>query len=86
MRVQYRSVRVENRRPVYQQGPVEFCCAAMCRWWNVLIGFGAGDRPSTDRGVNLLLPRQQAGGAHAVELVPISCCPFCGEAIEANCR
>ncbi len=40
MRVLYRSV-----RSVYRQGRVNFCCAAMCRWWGLLLGFGARVAP-----------------------------------------
>ena len=80
MRVFYRSV-----RSVYRQGRVDFCCAAMCRWWGLLVGFGARGGSSTSNEVNLYLDRPQANGIGAVELVPIEHCPFCGEAVE-TCR
>jgi hypothetical protein len=82
MRVYYRAVRGPA---IYRQGPVKFCCAPMCRWWGVLIGFGVGDRPSTDRGVNLFHRRPQANGKSVLEVVPVKHCPWCGEVVE-TCR
>ena len=80
MRVLYRSV-----RSVYRQGRVDFCCAAMCRWWGLLVGFGAkGGAASTSNEVNLYLDRPQVNGGVAVELIPIDHCPFCGEAVEVH--
>jgi hypothetical protein len=82
MRVYYRAV---HGPAVFRQGPVEFCCAAMCHWWGVLIGFGVGDRPSTHRGVNLYHRRSQANGKSVLEVVPVEHCPWCGEPVE-TCR
>ena len=84
MRVYYRS---KSGSPVYEQdAPVKFCCAEMRRWWNVLIGFGVvGHDQSTSREVNLCVPRAQANGKTVAEVVPVSFCPWCGEAVEA-CR
>ena len=83
MRVAYRSI---CRTTVYQQGPVKFCCASMCRWWDLLIGFGVkGGTPSTSREVNLFAERSQANGKAVQELVPVDFCPWCGETVE-TCR
>jgi type IV pilus biogenesis protein CpaD/CtpE len=81
MRVFYRSVR--RAVVVYQQTRAVFCCAEMKRHWDQLIGFGArGVNACTSREVNLFLDRPQAHGRSVLELVPIQCCPFCGEVIE----
>ncbi len=87
MRVFCRSCPSKMGEPVYKQtAPIKFCCAEMCRWWNVLIGFGVlGYERSTSREVNLCLPRPQANGCALVEVVPVEFCPWCGEAVEA-CR
>jgi hypothetical protein len=87
MRVMYRSAQASRSSPaVYRQGPVKFCCAAMCRAWGVLIGFGVKDYPaSTSREVNLYAERWQAGGKPVLELIPVGYCPFCGEPVE-TCR
>jgi len=87
MRVFYRSRQAWNREPVYEQtGPVKFCCAEMCRHWCVLVGFGVPESPrSTCRDVTLCIPRPQANGAAVLEVVAISHCPWCGEAVEV-CR
>lgn len=70
----------------FTQGPVKFCCADMCRWWGRLIGFGVRGCPtSTSQDVNLYLDRPQANGKTAVEVVPVTFCPFCGAAVE-TCR
>ena len=54
----------------------------MCRWWNVLIGFGAGNGgASTSHAVNLLTTRPQVSGQSVLELVPVGYCPFCGRAL-----
>ncbi len=81
MRVYCRS---KSGTPVYEQvAPVKFCCAGMCRWWNILIGFGiVGHERSTSKEVNLCVPRAQANGRALVEVVPIEFCPWCGEAVE----
>jgi hypothetical protein len=85
MRVLYRG-RQAKQAAVYEQGPVTFCCAEMCRWWGRLIGFGAKDcLASTSREVNLYLVRAQASGAGVVELVSVDFCPWCGGVIEL-CR
>jgi hypothetical protein len=70
---------------VYRQGAVRWCCTGMARWWGVLVGFGVRDCASTSRTVNIYLNRPQANGKTAVEVVPIDCCPWCGEAVEV-CR
>jgi hypothetical protein len=58
----------------------------MCRWWGLLIGFGArGRATSTDRDVNLFLDRPQVNGRSVVELVAIGFCRFCGQPVE-TCR
>jgi len=86
MRVEY--VAVSRRRSgapglvVYRPGRVTFCCAAMRRWWGVLVSFGVRDCPaSTSREVNLYHERPQANGKTVLEVVPIDYCPFCGENI-----
>ena len=64
MRVFYKAVQAKPAAPVvYRQGPVTFCCVAMCRWWGVLVGFGAKGCASTSREVALYHDRPQAGGA-----------------------
>jgi len=69
-----------------QAAPVKWCCAEMCRWWNVLIGFGVrGHDASTSQEVNLYRELPQANGRVIVEVVPIQCCPWCGETVEP-CR
>ena len=51
--------------------------------WGRLFGFGARDVDTcTSREVNLFIDRAQANGRTVLELLPIQCCPFCGEAIE----
>jgi hypothetical protein len=71
---------------VYQQGPVRFCCAAMCERWGSVIGFGArGCAASTSRDVNLFTDRPQVGGGAVLLLTGICFCPWCGEAVE-TCR
>lgn len=84
MRVFYRS-ECARRVTVYRQGKVRFCCAEMCRRWGVLIGFGAKGCASTSRDVCLYLDRPQAHGPAVLELVPVTCCPWCGEPVEV-CR
>ncbi len=84
MRVYYRS---KSGSPVYEQtAPVKFCCVEMCRWWDVLIGFGVvGHDRSTSKEVNLCMPRAQANGRILAEVVPVEFCPWCGEPVKA-CR
>jgi hypothetical protein len=87
MRVMYRAESRSPRMPVvYRPGAVKWCCIEMCRWWNVLIGFGVRGCPaSTSRDVNLFIDRPQANGENVVETVEIAFCPFCGQPVEA-CR
>jgi hypothetical protein len=81
MRVFYRSVR--RALFVYQQTRVTFCCETMRGKWGKLIGFGARNVSAcTNRDVNLFIDRPQANGRTILEIVPIQCCPFCGEPIE----
>lgn len=77
MRVFYRSRPSTASETVYEQvGPAEFCCASMCRYWCVLVGFGVlGHERSTSRDVNLCIPRPQANGRTVLEVVPIQFCP-----------
>ena len=80
MRVYFHAV---SPAPVYRQGQVSWCCAEMCRWWGLLVGFGVrGCAASTSRTVNLFLDRPQASGKTAVEVVPLDFCPWCGQAVE----
>ena len=87
MRVFYRGQPSSSGETVYEQvGPTTFCCASMCRYWCVLIGFGIlGHSRSTSREVNLSVPRSQANGSTVAEVVPIDFCPWCGEAVDV-CR
>jgi hypothetical protein len=87
MQVFYRAECRSPRLPtVYRKTAVKWCCAEMCRWWNVLVGFGVRDCPaSTSREVNLFRDRPQASGKTVLETVPLAFCPFCGEPVEA-CR
>jgi hypothetical protein len=89
MLVIYRSVtpRRHGAPVVYEQAaPVKWCCVEMCRWWGVLIGFGVRDHAaSTNQTVNLYCDRPQANGTTILEVVPVACCPWCGEAVE-TCR
>lgn len=86
MRVTYRCAgRCRDGAPVYEQGPVRFCCVDMARHWGRLIAFGVPGRPTTDRAVNLCLPFPQTGGRATLSLVPVDSCPWCGEPVEA-CR
>jgi hypothetical protein len=86
MRLFYSSRPGRDGEPVFTQGAVRFCCAEMCRWWNVLLGFGVRGYPvSTSNEVNLFLPRPQASGKTVLELVAVRYCPWCGEAVEV-CR
>jgi hypothetical protein len=84
MRVFYHS-RLSKRSPtvVYEQGPVDFCCEGMCRWWGQLLGFGARDSTaSTSKEANLYLSRPQANGTVALELVAFDFCPWCAQPVE----
>ncbi len=83
MKVFYSASQVNVAAPViYQSGRVKFCCVEMNRWWGRLIGFGARDCPeSTSREVSLFLSRLQTNGKATLEVVPVQCCPWCGEAI-----
>jgi hypothetical protein len=85
MRVFYTARQSGPSAPVvYRQGRVKFCCASLARWWGLLIGFGVRDCPaSTSRDVCLYLDRPQASRAPVLELVPVECCPWCGEVVEA---
>src|SRR5262245_60913948 len=66
-----------------QTGPVTFCCLRMCELWNVLVGFGApGCRASSCREVCVWQAVPQTNGKPICNLVPISHCPFCGQAVE----
>jgi hypothetical protein len=86
MRVSYQSAPSATREPVYRQTAVKFCCATLCQWWGVLIGFGCrGCQASTCRDVCLYLDRPQANGGIVLEVVPVEHCPWCGEAVE-TCR
>lgn len=69
---------------VYEQGPVDFCCVGMARWWGMLFGFGVHGHASTNKTVNAYLSRSQTNSKPAVEVVPIDYCPFCGEAVEVS--
>jgi len=81
MKVFYRSLR--RTLVVYQQTRAVFCCAEMARRWGKLLGFGArGIAACTSREMSLFLDRAQANGRTILEVVPIRCCPFCGEEIE----
>jgi hypothetical protein len=81
MRVFYRAL--YRSIMVYQQTRAVFCCPTMAEKWGKLIGFGARDTSAcTSRDVSLFVDRPQASGHIVLELVPIQCCPFCGEAIE----
>jgi hypothetical protein len=83
MRVFYRCRKSKKSIIVYEQGPVDFCCASMWRWWDVMIGFGVrACTASTSRGVSLFYDRPQASGKSLIEIVEVHFCPFCGEAIE----
>jgi hypothetical protein len=67
-------------------GRVEFCCASMCRYWTVLVGFGVkGHAQTTSREVHLYQEIPQAGGGPVCALAEIQFCPWCGEAVE-TCR
>jgi hypothetical protein len=87
VRVFYRGQSSPSGETVYEQaGPVTFCCASMCRYWHVLVGFGVlGSDRSTSRDVNLSIMRAQANGRTLTEVVPIDFCPWCGQAVEC-CR
>jgi hypothetical protein len=81
MRVSYRAVR--RSLIVYRQTRVVFCCEEMEWQWGERISFGArGVLACTSRDVSLFINRQQANGRMILELLPIQCCPFRGEAIE----
>jgi hypothetical protein len=87
MRVCYRSRPAKAAGVVYQAvGRVQYCCERMRQQWGRLIGFGVlGHRASTSREVNLASAVPQANGRTVLEVVPIECCPFCGETVE-TCR
>jgi hypothetical protein len=87
MRVMYRAESRSPRLPtVYRAGAVKWCCAEMCRWWGVLVGFGVrGCAASTGRDVNLFIDRPQANGKSVIETVPATFCPWCGQLVE-TCR
>jgi hypothetical protein len=81
MKVCYRSIR--RTLVVYQQTRAVFCCEEMARQRGKLLGFGArGVDACTSREVSLFVDRAQANGRAVLEVVPIQCCPFCGEVIE----
>jgi len=86
MRVMYSGVSSQIGETLYRQGAIKFCCVGMCRAWNVLIGFGAGNGgATTSREVNFLVSRPQASDTPILEMVPVDFCPWCGEPVE-TCR
>ena len=58
----------------------------MQRQWDRLIGFGVrGYKRSTSADVNLFSDLAQASGKTILEVVAITACPWCGEAV-ATCQ
>ena len=86
MKVFYRAKAGKLETVYGRTGPVKFCCADMCRHWDVLICFGVrGVEWSISRDVSLQMVRPQANGRDICEVVPVQCCPWCAETIEV-CR
>ena len=88
MRVFYRVPKCACRSvvTVYEVTRVVFCCEEMKQQWGRLIGFGVKDcLRSTSRDVSLFTAIPQVNGNFLLEVTPVACCPWCGEAVE-TCR